>query len=158
MSDEQAFSISVPQFALDALQQKLAIASFPSASPQSEDEWDYGVPLRDVERLVARWKDGYDWRSAEVTLNKELPQYTRSIEVAGQGTFTAHYVHKKSENANAIPLLFLHGCQCYFHKLLHTSHLIASARARTFRGSAQDPSLAGLSWGGRCTFVSCRRA
>ena len=111
MSEEQPFSISVPQTALDDLQKKLALATFPSAAPQSDDEWDYGVPLKDMERLVSRWKDGFDWRATEAALNAELPQFTRPIEVDGFGTLTAHYVHKKSERENAIPLLFVHGCK-----------------------------------------------
>lgn len=102
----------IPQSALDSLSQKLALAIFPSPSPESDDEWDYGVPLKDIERLVARWKDGYDWRAAESALNAALPQFMRPIEVDGFGTFTTHYVHKKSEKENAIPLLFLHGCEC----------------------------------------------
>ena len=111
MSDEQQFNISVPQTVLDELHQRLALTKLPSAAPDSNDEWDYGVPLKDVQRLLARWRDGYDWRAAEAALNAELPQYTRTIEVDGHGAFTAHYVHKKSEVPDAIPLLFVHGCE-----------------------------------------------
>ena len=117
MSDEQPFSIAVPQSALDKLQEKLAIATFPSPAPESNDDWNYGVPLKDVQRLVSRWKNGYDWRAAEAALNADLPQFTRTIEVTGHGTLTAHYVHKKSTNPNAIPLLFLHGCTYYIDLL-----------------------------------------
>ena len=108
---EQLFTISVPQSALDGLARKLALATFPSAAPTSKDERDYGVPLEDLKRLVSRWRDGYNWRAAEADLNASILQFTRSIEVDGFGTFTAHYVHQKSERANAIPLVFLHGCQ-----------------------------------------------
>lgn len=111
MSAEEPFAIAVPQVALDRLAQKLAQATFSSAAPESNDEWDYGVPLKDVQRLVSRWKDGFDWRAVESELNASLPQYTRPIDVDGHGTLTAHYVHKRSEKANAIPLLFLHGCK-----------------------------------------------
>ena len=111
MSNEQPFSISVSQAALDTLQHKLTVATYPNVSPRSDDEWDYGVPLKDIERLVARWRNGYDWRAAEAALNVDLPQYTRSVEVTGHGTFIAHYVHKKSSVEAAIPLLFVHGCR-----------------------------------------------
>ncbi|KAJ3551798.1 hypothetical protein NM688_g4504 [Phlebia brevispora] len=126
MSDEQTFTIAVPQSALDSLAQKLAQATLPSAAPESENEWDYGVPLKDVERLVARWKDGFDWKAAEAELNASLPQYTRPIEVEGHGTFTAHYVHKKSEKANAIPLLFLHGWPGHFGEVRKILPLLAN--------------------------------
>ena len=72
--------------------------------------WAYGVPLADVKRLVARWKDGFDWRSAETMIN-EIPQYTTDIEVEGFGTLNVHFVHQRSEVKGAIPLLFIHGCE-----------------------------------------------
>lgn len=123
MSNEEPFSISIPQSALDELQQKLALTKLPTAAPESDDEWDYGVPLTDVQRLLARWKDGYNWRTAEAALNADMPQYTRPIDVDRFGTFTAHYVHKKSERANAIPLLFLHGCELILALCLPLSNL-----------------------------------
>lgn len=42
-------------------------------------------------------------------MNSELPQYTRDIDVDGFGTLNIHYVHKRSDEKNAIPLLFVHG-------------------------------------------------
>ena len=71
------------------------------------------VPLADVKRLVAHWKDGFDWRKAEAEIN-ELPMFTRDIEVDGFGTLNVHYVHQVSEVKDAIPLLFVHGCKWWF--------------------------------------------
>ncbi|KIK65124.1 hypothetical protein GYMLUDRAFT_194926 [Collybiopsis luxurians FD-317 M1] len=101
------FKISIPDSKLDILRQKLALVEFPDELEGAK--WNYGVPLADIERLVARWKDGYDWRAEEAKLNEELPQYTTDIEVDGFGTLNIHYVHKKSEVVNAVPLLFVHG-------------------------------------------------
>ncbi|KAF4617693.1 hypothetical protein D9613_005925 [Agrocybe pediades] len=104
---EVPFKISVPEELITRLKQKLAATRFPD---ELEDaEWDYGVPLPAMRRLVARWKDGYDWRRHEAALNEDLPQFTRDIEVDGHGALNVHYVHKKSEVDGAIPLLFVHG-------------------------------------------------
>ncbi|EPQ54693.1 alpha/beta-hydrolase [Gloeophyllum trabeum ATCC 11539] len=103
---EQPFKIAVPDEQLDLLRKKLDLVRFPDELENAK--WDYGVPLDDVKRLVARWKDGYDWRRHEAELN-ELPHFTRDIEVDGFGTLNIHYVHQKSAEANAIPLLFVHG-------------------------------------------------
>jgi hypothetical protein len=108
MSTETPFKISVPDSKLQILQQKLALAEFPDELDGVG--WKYGVPLEDVKRLVAYWKDGYNWRVHEAKLNEELSQFTRDIEVDGFGTLNIHYIHKKSQVANAIPLLFVHGC------------------------------------------------
>ncbi|KAK1221803.1 hypothetical protein PQX77_015382 [Marasmius sp. AFHP31] len=102
------FKISVSDDAIKHLKQKLELTRLPDEI--DEAGWDYGAPLTDIQRLVARWKDGYDWRKHEKALNEELPQFTRDIEVSGgHGILNVHYVYKKSEAKNAIPLLFVHG-------------------------------------------------
>ncbi|KAF5362836.1 hypothetical protein D9758_007109 [Tetrapyrgos nigripes] len=103
---ETPYTISIPDSKLSILQQKLAFVTFPDELEDSG--WDYGVPLSVAQRLISRWKDGYDWRKIEKQLNEELPQFTRDIEVEGHGVLKIHYVHKKSSK-NAIPLLFVHG-------------------------------------------------
>lgn len=106
---EASFTIAVADERLSTLQQKLALTTFPD---EVEDAgWDYGAPLADIRRLVSRWKEGYDWRKHEAQLNADLPQFTRDIEVEGHGTLSIHYVHKKSAAVDAIPLLFVHGCE-----------------------------------------------
>ena len=105
---EVSFRIAVPDEHLSTLQQKLALTNLPD---ELEDVgWDYGAPLADIRRLVSHWKESYDWRKHEAQLNAELPQFTRDIEVEGHGTLNVHYIHKKSEIVDAIPLLFVHGC------------------------------------------------
>ncbi|KAJ4482519.1 Alpha/Beta hydrolase protein [Lentinula aciculospora] len=107
MSAELPFKISVPESKLDVLRQKLTLAEFPDELENAN--WNYGAPLADIKRIVARWKDGYDWKAEEARLNKELPQFTKDIDVDGFGTLNIHYVHQKSLIVDAIPLLFVHG-------------------------------------------------
>ncbi|KAJ7912108.1 Alpha/Beta hydrolase protein [Mycena leptocephala] len=104
---EHPFTISVSTEQLDALKQKLELARFPDELDDAG--WAYGAPLADVKRLVARWTDGYDWRTHEARLNAELPQFTRDILVDGFGKLNIHYVHQRSALETAIPLLFVHG-------------------------------------------------
>ena len=109
---ESPFKISVPDHLIDRLHRKLELATLPDELEGAG--WDYGVPLSDVKRLVARWSNGYDWRHHEAQLNAALPQFTRPIAVDGHGTLTIHYVHQRSTVAGAIPLLFVHGCKFPF--------------------------------------------
>ncbi|KAK0212085.1 Alpha/Beta hydrolase protein, partial [Desarmillaria ectypa] len=104
---ETPFKISIPDEKLKLLQQKLALATFPDELEDSGMK--YGAPLKDIQRLVARWKEGFDWRAQEAALNAELPQFTRDIEVEGFEVLNIHYVHKRSEVEDAVPLLFVHG-------------------------------------------------
>ncbi|RPD56179.1 alpha/beta-hydrolase [Lentinus tigrinus ALCF2SS1-6] len=104
--NEQPYSISIPDSELNLLKKKLELSRFPDELEGAG--WDYGVPLPHVKRLAEYWKDGFDWRKSEAALNR-LPMYTRDIDVEGFGTLNIHYVHQKSDVANAIPLLFVHG-------------------------------------------------
>ncbi|KAG1793534.1 Alpha/Beta hydrolase protein [Suillus plorans] len=107
MSSETSFQIDIPDEKLTILRAKLELASFPN---ELEDAgWKYGAPLADIKRLTERWKNGYDWRKYEKEINEQLPMFTRDIDVDGFGALNIHYVHKKSETVDAIPLLFCHG-------------------------------------------------
>ena len=107
--NENPFKLAVPDADIDLLQRRLELVRFPDELEGAG--WDYGSPLADVKRLAAHWMNGFDWRKAEAEINK-LPMFTRDIEVDGFGTLNIHYVHQVSAVKGAIPLLFVHGCEC----------------------------------------------
>lgn len=90
------FTIEVPQRALDDLHERLARVRWPS------DE-EGGIDQRFVRELVARWRNGYDWRAAEAALNR-LPQ----IRVAVGGV-RIHAVHVRGRGPTPLPLVLTHG-------------------------------------------------
>lgn len=52
MTEEKPSKIAVSDEAIDLLRQKLALTVLPDEL--DEADWDYGAPLADVRRLVAR--------------------------------------------------------------------------------------------------------
>ncbi|WP_225767579.1 epoxide hydrolase family protein [Inquilinus sp. Marseille-Q2685] len=64
--------------------------------------WKSGVGIKDLKRLVAYWRDAYDWRIAERRLNR-LPHFTTDIE--GE---RIHFLHVRG-NGSKPPVLLLHG-------------------------------------------------
>ncbi|KAJ6529654.1 Alpha/Beta hydrolase protein [Mycena capillaripes] len=68
---ELPFSIAIADEKLALVHQKLELTTFPDELKKSG--WEYGVPLTVVQRLVERWKDGFDWRTQEMQINSELP-------------------------------------------------------------------------------------
>ena len=58
MATEQPFRISVSEADLELLHKKLELFRFPDELDGAG--WDYGAPLDDIKRLVARWRDGFD--------------------------------------------------------------------------------------------------
>jgi len=109
MSTEVPFKIYVSDDKIAQLKAKLDNATFPDELEDSG--WAYGAPLKDIKRLVARWQNGFDWRAHEKMINDELPQFTRDINIDRFGNLNIHYVHQKSPVVDAIPLLFVHGCE-----------------------------------------------
>ncbi|MFI9510468.1 epoxide hydrolase family protein [Nocardia sp. NPDC052566] len=95
------FRIEIPQQQLDDLRGKLDGARFPAPLPG--DDWDTGVPTAWLRELVDYWRTEYDWRAAEAELNA-FPQYVTEID--GQ---RIHFLHVRSPEPNALPLLLTHG-------------------------------------------------
>ena len=136
---ERPFRVSIPDEDIKLLHKKLELARFPDEL--EEAGWMYGAPLADVKRLVARWKDGFDWRRSEAEINV-LPQFTRDIEVEGFGTLNIHYVHQRSGVENAVPLLFIHGCKCVPRSPRFRNAYSIGYRAGTLLGSEEAAAFA----------------
>jgi pimeloyl-ACP methyl ester carboxylesterase len=95
------FRIAIPQADLDDLHERLARTRWPDELPGVG--WSYGVPLDYLRGLVAHWRNGYDWRAWEATLNA-YPQFTTTID--GQNI---HFLHVRSSEPDALPLILTHG-------------------------------------------------
>lgn len=105
--EPEPYTISVPDSALEKLKRKLADADYPDELDTTE-QWPYGSPLSDVKRLAKHWEKQFDWRKSEAKIN-ELPNYRKAVSVEGFGDIDIHFIHQKSSNPNAVPLLFCHG-------------------------------------------------
>lgn len=95
------FRVDVPQADLDDLAARLAATRWPDEIPGSGAA--YGMPLDVVRRLVEHWRTRYDWRRHEARLNG-IPQFTTTVD--GQ---KIHFLHVRSPEPDAVPLLLLHG-------------------------------------------------
>lgn len=124
-SSIKPYQIAISDNKLSDLQAKLQLATFPDETPLS-NSWKYGVPIADLKRLINYWKDGFDWRKQEVTLNSKLPQFTTTIDVEGYDSLNVHFVHQKSKRKDAIPLLFCHGWPGSFIEVLKILPLLTS--------------------------------
>ena len=138
------FRIDIAQADLDDLADRLARTRFTDDAPDA-----YGVPLSEVRRLVERWRTGYDWRAWEARLN-EHPQFTTEID--GQ---TIHFLHVKSPEPDALPLIVTHGWPGTVVEFLDVIGPLTDPRAHGFDPAvAFDlviPSLPGFAWSGRTT-------
>jgi pimeloyl-ACP methyl ester carboxylesterase len=95
------FRIETPQADLDDLRDRLARTRWPSEVPGQG--WSRGVPLGYLRELAGYWRTGYDWREHEASLN-ELPQFVTTIDGAN-----VHFLHVRSPEPDALPLIVTHG-------------------------------------------------
>ena len=101
MSAVTPFTISASDAELEDLRRRLAATRWPDEEPVND--WSQGIPLAYVKEVCAYWADGYDWRKREALLNA-FPQFT--TEIGGLGI---HFVHARSPEENALPLVISHG-------------------------------------------------
>ena len=95
------FTIQVPNAVLADLKQRLSQARF--ADELADAGWDYGTNLAYLRSLVGYWRDKYDWRAHEKRLNA-FNQFKTKID-----GLDIHFIHQRSKNPNALPLLLLNG-------------------------------------------------
>jgi pimeloyl-ACP methyl ester carboxylesterase len=119
------FKIAVPDADLERLKTKLSQAKFPKDVDMS-DSWSYGTPLKDIKRLAAYWRDGFDWRAAESQLNAQLSQFTTAVAVDGFGDLEIHFLHHRSPRQDSILLLLAHGWPGSFYEAVRLLPLLTS--------------------------------
>jgi pimeloyl-ACP methyl ester carboxylesterase len=103
------FHIKISQSQLDDLHERIKKTIWPSVIAGQ----NYGGPefktMKDLAKKVLR----FNWRKKETELNK-LPHF--KTEIDGQ---TIHFIHVKSKEANATPLMLIHGWPGSFVEFLH---------------------------------------
>jgi pimeloyl-ACP methyl ester carboxylesterase len=95
------FRVAIPQSALDDLRKRVRATRWPDKETVSDQS--QGVQLAKLQGLVEYWGTQYDWRRIETKLNS-LPQFVTTID-----GLDIHFIHVRSKNPNALPLLITHG-------------------------------------------------
>ena len=95
------FRIEVSEAALEDLQTRIANTRLPDQL--NNISWEYGTELSFMNQLITYWAEEFDWRAQEAVLN-QFDQYTTEVE-----DLTLHFIHQRSQNPDAIPLMIVHG-------------------------------------------------
>jgi pimeloyl-ACP methyl ester carboxylesterase len=95
------FEIDIPQADIDDLKARLANARLPAQIPGTG--WEYGTNAEYLKDLVDYWQNDFDWRAQERELN-QFDQFITNIDEV-----PIHFIHQRSSNPDAMPLLITHG-------------------------------------------------
>lgn len=134
------FKINVSDEAITDLRERLAMTRWPQ---QVAADWTHGQPVPFIHELAEQWAH-FDWRAVETKLNA-YPQFLTEID--GQ---TIHFLHIRSREPNAFPLILTHGWPSTVAEFLDVIGPLTDPRAHGLDPSlAFDlviPSLPGFGW------------
>jgi pimeloyl-ACP methyl ester carboxylesterase len=119
--------IRADQTALDDLKYRLRHTRWPDE--YANEEWAYGTSRAYLQELVRYWVDEFDWRAQESWLNS-FKHYKSTIDGLG-----IHYVHQRSADPDATPVLLLHGWPGTFVQMLKLVPLLCDPAAHGMPGA-----------------------
>jgi pimeloyl-ACP methyl ester carboxylesterase len=99
--DVRPFHVEFPDEKLAELRRRIAETRWPDKELVTDPS--QGVQLAMLQELARYWQTDYDWRKAEAKLNA-LPQFITEID-----GLDIHFIHVRSENEDALPLIVTHG-------------------------------------------------
>jgi pimeloyl-ACP methyl ester carboxylesterase len=106
------FRVDMSDEAIADLRRRIAATRWPSKELVADRS--QGVQLATLQELARYWVTEYDWRRCETRLNA-LPQFKTDID--GEDV---HFIHVKSQHADALPLIMTHGWPGSIIELLET--------------------------------------
>ncbi len=94
------FHVNIPAERLKDLRRRIAATQWPEQELVNDPS--QGVQLATMKKLADYWAT-YDWRKTEAKLNS-YPQFITNID-----GLDIHFIHVKSRNAKALPVIITHG-------------------------------------------------
>jgi pimeloyl-ACP methyl ester carboxylesterase len=100
-TDIRTFQVEIPEEQIDDLRRRIATTRWPTK--EVVDDASQGVELSLLQELARYWAEDYDFGRLEARLNA-FPQFTTEID-----GLDIHFIHVKSDGADALPLIITHG-------------------------------------------------
>jgi len=143
----QPFRVHIPDADLKDFRKRIQETRWPDM--ETVGDHSQGAKLSELKGPVKYWGTGYDWKKAEGKLNKH-PQFITNIDGVD-----IHFIHVRSKERNAMPLLLTHGWPGSVFEFLNVIEPLTNPTA--FGGKAEDafdviiPSLPGFGFSGKPT-------
>ena len=141
------FKVTFPDEALTDMKRRILATRWPK--PEIVNDQSQGVQLATIQKLANYWATDYDWRRGEAKLNS-YPQFVTTIDGVD-----IHFIHVRSKEKNALPVLVTHGWPGSIIEQLKIIDPLTNPTAHG--GSASDafdvviPSLPGYGFSGAPT-------
>ena len=146
-SDIRPFHVSFSDEQLADLRRRVKATKWPEKETVGDDT--QGVQLATMQALANYWGTNYDWRKAEARINS-YPNFITNID-----GLDIHFIHVKSKEKNALPIVVTHGWPGSFVEQLKIIDPLTNPTK--YGGGAADafevviPSLPGYGFSGKPT-------
>ena len=137
--------VHAPESQLIDLKRRVKATRWPER--ETVTDASQGVQLATMQKLAAYWASSYDWRKVEARLNA-LPQFVTEID-----GLDIHFIHVRSKDANALPVIVTHG---WPGSIIEQLKIIGPLTNPTAHGNAASdafdiviPSLPGYGFSGK---------
>src|SRR6476620_2956140 len=97
----QPFTVEITDEQTDNLRRRIEATRWPTG--ELVEDASQGIQIAFLRELARYWAEDYDFGRLKERLNA-LPQYMTQIDGVG-----IHFIHVKSEHADALPLIITHG-------------------------------------------------
>jgi len=147
IAEIRPFHFTVTDEQLADLRRRVAANKWPERELVSDAT--QGVQLETMQKLAHYWATDYNWRKVEARLNA-LPQFVTTID-----GLDIHFIHVRSKNPNALPIIITHGWPGSIIEQLKVIGPLTDPVA--YGGKAEDsfdvviPSLPGYGFSGKPT-------
>ncbi len=141
------FHFKASDQALTDLRRRITATKWPER--ETVGDATQGVQLATMQKLAQYWATDYDWRKCEAKLNA-IPQFVTTID-----GLDIHFIHVRSKNPNALPIIITHGWPGSIIEQLKVIGPLTDPVA--YGGKAEDsfdvviPSLPGYGFSGKPT-------
>jgi pimeloyl-ACP methyl ester carboxylesterase len=143
----RSFQVHITNEQIADLKRRVLSTKWPSQELVKDES--QGVQLATMQALAKYWATKYDWRKIEAKLNS-YPQFITKID-----GLDIHFIHVRSKNKNAMPLIITHGWPGSIIEQLKVIDPLTNPVA--YGGKAEDafdvviPSLPGHGFSGKAT-------
>jgi len=147
MNGATEFKVTFDDAAIADIKTRLSMTRLPN-EPDGNAHWDYGTNLSYMERLIAEWRDNFDFKAAEKKLNT-YKQYRAALTDDKGQTHQVHFMYEKGSGPDAVPLILTHGWPSTFREFLEVTDMLAHPEKYGRSGPAFDvivPSLIGYGY------------
>ena len=141
------FTIDIPEAEIEDLRRRIATTRWPEK--ETVADYSQGVPLATMQALAEYWRSEYDFGRLEARLNA-VPHFVTEID-----GLDIHFIHVKSPNENALPMIITHGWPGSVVEMLNVVGPLTDPTA--YGGDASDsfdvvvPSMPGYAFSGKPT-------